>query len=66
MKEFLTGTGTILALICLIFWAGIAFKDWQCSQRWADFDNEWSFGAGCRVSVDGRMVPEDRVREMQP
>ena len=70
MRDFLIGMGIVLAFLTVLlggtFWAAYNIDEWSCSERWSDFDSEYTFGGGCRVSVSGRMIPEDRVREIQP
>ena len=33
-----------------------------CRYRWSGFTTEYSMLSGCKVEIDGKFVPEDRVR----
>ena len=33
-----------------------------CSYRWSGFATQYSMLSGCKVEIDGKFVPEDRVR----
>ena len=33
-----------------------------CSYRWSGFTTQYSMLFGCKVEIDGKFVPEDRVR----
>lgn len=51
------------AFFALLIAALIWFKAEQCDARWSDYQHEWGLVSGCRVKIDGRWVPADRVRE---
>lgn len=54
--------GAIGATVALVCWLASE----TCERRWAESGRvaRWEFGAGCRVVVDNRMVPERAVRVM--
>lgn len=33
-----------------------------CNWRWPDHDSHYGLTTGCMVSIDGKRIPEDRVR----
>lgn len=37
-----------------------------CYSAWEDFSPEYGFWTGCRIVVDGKRVPTDKVRELRP
>jgi len=61
--------GTIIflaAFIAVAAWINYVVGERGCYARWGDFEAEWSYWAGCRVEIDGKLVPEDRIRKDRP
>lgn len=59
--------GTIFLVIPLVALIGLvwAANAWTCSARWSGtYETDYGLMSGCRVLVDGKMFPEDRVREV--
>jgi hypothetical protein len=36
----------------------------SCNARWSEYPHEWHFLSGCRVNFNGKMIPEDAVRQV--
>lgn len=53
----------VVALCITLSLAALALDRAGCSARWSDFPHEWGLLSGCRVEIDGIMIPEDRVRD---
>jgi hypothetical protein len=41
---------------------GAAIDAQVCAYRWSGFTTQHSLLSGCKVEIDGKFVPEDRVR----
>ena len=60
------GIGCIALLIMMVI-VGVVSIIWNsisCGQRWSDYDSSYSILAGCRVNIEGKWTPEDRIREI--
>ncbi len=53
-----------LILLVIVSIASVVWKSISCGQRWSDYDSSYSILAGCRVNIDGKWTPEDRIREI--
>jgi hypothetical protein len=57
------GMVVIVAAISTALFYGARYS---CSARWSGaYETEYSLTAGCRVNVDGKLFPEERVRAVQ-
>jgi len=57
---------TILAIISLTF-GMLHLESIGCSDRWkrSGYVSEYSFPAGCLVSIDGQWLPEKTIRSLK-
>ena len=54
----------VLAIfVVVLIIGGWVWKSYACGARWSDFQSQYGVVSGCQVKVDGRWVPEDRVRQ---
>lgn len=60
------GLVIVIALTAAILGFGYFSAKESCSARWesSGHEIEWSLFGGCRVHVDGRILPEDVIRDM--
>lgn len=53
----------VAILAGVLIGAPMGLISWTCHARWSDFESDWGPIAGCRVKIDGKWIPENRVRE---
>lgn len=58
----LIASAILVGVILVIGGAGLLFRSYTCHARWPDDPTEFLWTSGCMVRVNGKLVPEDRVR----
>lgn len=61
----------IMALMAALLWfcigGGLLADQASCSARWSGvYATDWGLLSGCRVSIGGRLVPDDVYRVFEP
>lgn len=69
MKDVLIVGGAVLVVTCasllVVTLAVYPIASAACGAKWSDFENDFGLFSGCRVKVDGKWIPEDRIRKWE-
>jgi hypothetical protein len=70
VKEFFATRAVIAVFVIVVGAVFVAlpmavFAPKMCAARWAEWETDWGFIAGCRVEVNGRFMPEKNVRGLE-
>lgn len=49
--------------IFLLVWSVNAWSGKRCRDTWQSFETKYKFSSGCLVNVDGKYIPEDKLKD---
>jgi hypothetical protein len=50
------------SLVAIDYWSSTK----NCEHKWDSFKPSYSYWGGCKIQINGKVIPADSIREAQP